>query len=158
MTDFADIDLRIASLLEQVAAPGRKAIARKLGTELRRANGKRIRDNIEPDGGAMIPRQPRARGKGLRARIGPEALRGEKMFRDAGGVKFLRARPTDQGAKIGFAGAMARIMAVHQFGQSDTVTRDPASPRAKYPIREVLGITDADRAKILDLLAAHFAP
>jgi phage virion morphogenesis protein len=127
VSDFTDLDLRIARLIDQVTPAARDALARKLASDLRKANAQRIRENVEPDGEAMAPRQPRKQGNALRERIGATALRREAMFARAGGAKFLRARATSEGAQIGFTG-----------------------------VREVLGISDGDRARLLDILAGHF--
>jgi len=154
VSDFTDLDLRIARLIDQVTPAARTALARKLASDLRKANAERIRDNVEPDGEAMAPRQPRKQGKSLRERIGPSALRREAMFARAGGGKFLRARATPEGAQIGFAGATARIMRIHQLGLRDRV--NPSGPAIEYPVREVLGISDGDRARLLDIIAGHF--
>ncbi len=154
MSDFTDIELRIARLIDQVTPAGRAALARKLAADLRKSNAQRIRDNVEPDGEAMEPRRPRQQGKSLRERIGPKALRREAMFARAGGAKFLRARATPEGAQIGFTGATARIMRVHQLGLRDKV--NPKGQTVAYPVREVLGISDGDRARLLDIIANSF--
>lgn len=155
MSDFTDVDLRIARLIDQVTPAARTALARRLAADLRKSNATRIRENMEADGGAMEPRKPRERsGGGLRARIGPAALRGAKMFARASGAKYLRARATADGAQIGYTGAMARIMRVHQLGLRDKVSHD--GPSIAYPAREILGISDGDRARLLDILAGNF--
>lgn len=156
MSDFADIDARIARLIDQATPAARTTLAKRIAAYVRRVNARRIRDNVEADGGAMVPRKPRRPGKSLRDRIGPAALRREKMFAKASGAKFLRGKATADGARIGFSGAMARIMRVHQLGLRDKV--DPNGPTVAYPVREVVGLSDADRAGTLDLLADHFAP
>lgn len=154
MTDFTDIELRIARLIDQVTPAGRAALARRIAADMRKTNAKRIRDNIEPDGGSMVPRQPRRQGKRLRDRIGPAALRGEKMFARANGAKHLRAKATADGAQIGFAGSTARIMRIHQLGLRGKVA--PDGPSVSYPAREVLGISADDRARILTMIGDRF--
>jgi phage gpG-like protein len=70
----------------------------------------------------------------------------------------LRKESSQGQAQVGFVGAMARIMRVHQYGESDTVTRDPSSPRITYPARVVLGINPDDRIRILEQITARIAP
>jgi len=49
---------------------------------------------------------------------------------------------TAQGMAIGFAGRIAFIARVHQFGLVDKVDRD--GPSVKYDSRELLGFTEAE--------------
>ena len=77
------------------------------------------------------------------------------MFLRARARQHLRVQATASESRVGFVGAMARIMTVHQEGLEDTVTRDPSSPVAQYPMRRVLGFGPEDRLKVLELVDAH---
>lgn len=92
-------------------------------------------------------------GGGTKRRRG--GLRRRAMFRRLGSGKFLRAGNTDRELWAGFSGQASAIARVHQFG-----LRDRPSLRAKavkYPRRELLGATPADRRVLLDSLMAQVA-
>lgn len=80
------------------------------------------------------------------------------MFQRASEPRYLRRESTAGEARVGFVGAMARIMSVHQYGLRDTVTRDPNSPQVAYPARVVLGMTADDRLRILDQVSETIQP
>jgi len=164
---FADFDPLIDALDDLAAriAPGeRKKLAGAIATDLRAANAKRERANIEPDGEPMTPRKRKKSGRlrskrlrdpSTRARV---SVRQTRMFQRAAGPRYLRKESSAGAAQVGFVGAMARIMRVHQYGLTDHVTRSDSSPVAQYPARAVLGISADDRARILDAVTAQVAP
>ncbi len=98
-----------------------------------------------------VPDEHKNSGTGrLRRR---SSLRRRAMFRRLASARFLRAGVDDQGAWVGFTGKASQIAEVHQRG-----LRDKPSLRAeavRYPQRELLGATPADREMLLDLLFAH---
>lgn len=161
MTDFAPLDAAIEDLTRRMAPAARKALSARIATDLRNSNAKRERANVEPDGAEMEPRKAkrsgRARGKRLRDQVTKlrRTVKGGKMFLRASAPRYLRKESTAGEAQVGFVGAMARIMRVHQLGLRDTVTRDPSSPEVTYPARIVLGIAGDDRAHILETVADH---
>ena len=67
-----------------------------------------------------------------------------------GRADLRKETPTGEAA-VGFTGAMARIMTMHQEGLRDTVTRDPNSS-VQYPARQVLGFPESDRNALLDII------
>jgi phage virion morphogenesis protein len=80
-------------------------------------------------------------------------IRQAAMFRKLGSGRHLRAGATDQEAWIGFAGAASRVAEIHHKG-----LRDRPSLRGRevrYPKRELLGMTPADRAHLLDMMLEH---
>ncbi len=165
--DFAPLIDALDSLADRIGPGERGKLGREIATGLRQANAARIRQNVEPDGNGMEPRKRRKggrlRAKRLRdeassARSARKSVRQERMFQRATGAKYLRKESSQGVAQVGFVGAMARIMAVHQYGQSDTVTRDPSSPRVTYPERVVLDINADDRSRILEQISARIAP
>lgn len=159
--DFAPLEQALDDFASRISPNERAVLARSIATELRDANAKRMRANTQPDGAPMIPRKQRAPGKDRTKRIRDEVTgrkrqrRGGKMFLRATAPRYLRKESSQGEAAVGFVGAMARIMEVHQYGLSDHVTRDPNSPTAVYPARVVLGFTDEDRSRILDQVAAQ---
>ena len=100
-----------------------------------------------------VPPEHANRGGGrLRRRRG---LRRRAMFRRLASARFLRTGGDDAGFWVGFSGKVSAIANVHQRG-----LRDRPSLRAKpvdYPQRELLGVTAADRERLLDLLYSHMA-
>ncbi|MGM3174768.1 phage virion morphogenesis protein [Dickeya lacustris] len=67
------------------------------------------------------------------------------MFQRLCGYRFLRMRADSGGASVGFDGVAARIARVHQYGERDKVGPNTF---ARYPVRELLGITPADERLI----------
>ncbi len=157
MTDFADFAPLTDAIDDLTGAlqPGeRRKLAGQVGTRLRTANAKRLKANITPDGEPMAPRKQPGR------RLRPGALRDRKparMFQSAATSRYLRKQATEDQIEVGFVGAMARIMRVHQFGLRDTVTRDPASPAVTYEARPGIGLTPDDRLGILAQVTDHLA-
>lgn len=83
------------------------------------------------------------------------SLRRKAMFRRLATGKFLRAGANDHELWVGFTGLASKIASVHQYG-----LRDRPSLRAqavRYPKRELLGATEADRARLLDVLMDHIS-
>ncbi|ECB1786167.1 phage virion morphogenesis protein [Salmonella enterica subsp. enterica serovar Nottingham] len=67
------------------------------------------------------------------------------MFERLRTLRYLKMHPGPQGVSIGYSGVAARIARVHQYG-----LRDQVGPGviAKYPQRELLGISAADERLI----------
>lgn len=83
------------------------------------------------------------------------AIRRGAMFRKMRLSRFLRAGASDAEAWAGFSGSVARIARVHQEGGMDRPALK-ARP-VRYARRELLGVTDTDRTRLLDLLLDHIA-
>ncbi|MGE5563119.1 MAG: phage virion morphogenesis protein [Bacillota bacterium] len=148
---FAALEARVDKLLANLDAGQRRALARRVGTDLRRSQIQRVRAQLNPDGSPFQPRKPKTEQlRGKKGRIKRKAKRGP-MFRKLMAARRLRLQATASGVSLGFAdNATARIARVHQFGLPDRVNRRPNAPTAQYPARELLGLTQADRAMILD--------
>lgn len=67
--------------------------------------------------------------------------------------RFMKMKATAEGAEISYSGMAARIARVHQYG-----LRDQVGPGAfaKYPQRELLGISRADEALIRSTVINSF--
>lgn len=63
------------------------------------------------------------------------------MFRRLRTARFLIAKADANSATIGYSGRTARLARIHQFGLVDEVG---GGVKARYPRRELLGLTDAD--------------
>jgi len=79
------------------------------------------------------------------------------MFRKLRLSRHLTAEWTDSGASVGFNGHAARIARVHQEGLADRVDRRPDAPMVRYAQRLLLGFTEDDRRRLLDLTMEHLA-
>lgn len=154
--DFAPLDDALEELAVGVAPEARRKLTREIATDLRSANAKRIKANVTPEGDAMVARKGKPRRLRDAARAGSRKEKMGAMFQRAGAAQFLRRQSNEAEAQVGYAGAMARIMRVHQYGLRDTVTRDPNSPAVSYQERPVIGLPPNDRERILDAISSSF--
>lgn len=137
-------------LLAKLEAPARRAALRDIARELRRSQQARIAQQTNPDGTAYEARKPRQK-KHLRDKAG--RIKRKAMFAKLRQARYLRAESDTMGLAIGFAGRIARVARVHQFGQRERVA--PNGPEYKYPARLLLGFTNADREIIRCMLVRH---
>lgn len=70
-----------------------------------------------------------------------DTARKAPMFERLRTLQFMKMRPDAQGVTVGYDGVAARIARVHQYGQRDQVGPGVV---AKYPVRELLGLSAAD--------------
>lgn len=134
-------------LLQRIAAGERTALARKIGTALRRSQHDRIQSQRNPDGSAFVPRK-RARDK-----AGKIKRKAGNMFQRISRSEYLRIQASENGVSVGFTGRIARIAGIHQRGDTDRVS--PNGPSVRYPMRELLGLTSSDRQMIREMLIDH---
>lgn len=148
--DFSELPAWVAALTARLDEAGRRALTRQVGIEIARSQRKRIASQRNPDGSAFAPRKPKEerRGSIRRKAAGP-------MFRRLRTPKFLRMKNDGEGAEIGFTGTAGRIARVHQEGGTDRVSRRTGAPLANYATRELLGLSEADRGRIMDLILEH---
>lgn len=149
--DFEPLSAALADLMSAIEPASRKKLGGAIAGDIRNANARRIRANKTPEGAAMEPRKSRAGDDPGRRR----SAKAKRMFQRAAGGGNLRRESTPDEASVFFGSAAARIMAVHHFGLRDRVTREPGAPEVSYPERPLLGLTDAERAQILDRVAAQ---
>lgn len=83
------------------------------------------------------------------------SLRRQAMFRKLRTARYLQVGTDDLGAWIGFSGRAAEIAAVHQFGRRDAPR--PGMREVDYPMRRLLGVTEAERERMVEALLAHVA-
>lgn len=138
----------VAPLIARLAPAERRALARKVGQDLRRSQAARIASQRNPDGSTYAPRKAgKARQQQGRIRRG--------MFARMRTAKHLRLQADEQAASVGFIGRTARIARVHQEGLRDQVQAGGAT--YEYPVRALLGLSEGDRERIKDLLLDHLA-
>lgn len=133
-------------LLAKLDPRAQRELARTIARDLRRSQTARIRSQRNPDGTAYEPRKKTIRNQRGQIRT---------MFSKLRTASHLKLLADPQGAAIGITGRAARIALVHQQGRTDQVT--PGGPRIQYPRREILGLNDADREHIRDVLLKHLA-
>jgi len=152
------LETYLADLAARLEPGQRKRMGMRIAAYLQRARAKSIGANVDPEGEPFEPRKSPPPRRRRRGRPDVEARKGKikkrKMFLRAKTSQFLLKEATADEARVGYAGAMARIMTVHQQGLVDHVTRDPRSPVVKYPMRRVLGLNEQDRGEILDVVLA----
>lgn len=154
--ELAPLEDWIGRLLEGLVPAQRARALRRLATTLRRSQAQRIAAQQNPDGSAFAPRKPQETQRRLRAdrgRIRRRARAGAPMFRRLRLGRFLKATSDEASVTAGFHGRAGGIASVHQHGRRDRVDRRPGSPEVTYAARRLLGLTDADRDAIRDVLA-----
>lgn len=82
-------------------------------------------------------------------------IRQRAMFRRLRGAGFLRSGASDYEAWAGFAGRVAAVAQIHQEGLVDRPSAH--GPDVRYPVRELLGLSAAERERILDAVIEHLA-
>ncbi|MCO7626415.1 phage virion morphogenesis protein [Pseudomonas fluorescens] len=138
-----------AGLLGQLEPASRNKLARSIGQVLRRSQQQRIIAQQNPDGSKYAPRKQRnLRGKQGRVK------RKVKMFQKLRTASFFKVQGDSNAISVGFAGRVARIARVHQYGLKDRAA--PAAPEVKFEQRAILGFTDAELDLIRDQMLIYF--
>ncbi len=148
--DLAGLEQLAGRMLAALSPAERGKATRAIAVDLRRSQSTRIGQQRNPDGSSYEPRKQREPLRAKRGRIKRKAKRGP-MFKKL--RRLLKPESTPDEAAVTFAqSAVSRIAGVHHFGLRDRVTRRRATPEATYPARRLLGLTDADRQRILQIL------
>lgn len=142
----------VQPLLAKLTTTERNKLARKVGQALRKTQSKRIAAQQNPDGAAYAPRKVPKNAKGqIRSKRG--AIKANAMFSKLRMAKWLKVQVNTEGVAVGFLGRASRIANVHQGGERDLVK--PGGPAYQYPVRELLGLTAAERENLQDLILLH---
>ena len=135
MADLEALETWLSPLLQKLDGRGRAQLARKAAQQLRRSQQQRIRSQMNPDGSPFEARKPRdLRGKKGRIK--------RRMFEKLKMVRYLKAKGTPQEVVTGFAGRVARIARVHQYGLEDSPGQ--STLKVRYSRRELLGLKNND--------------
>lgn len=145
-----DLSDWLTPLITRLQPTERSRLARQVAQGLRRSQQQRILAQRNPDGSAYAPRKARD----LRAKAG-RIKRKAKMFTKLRTARYVKAKGGAEGATVGFAGRIARIARVHQYGLRDRPA--PGARDVQYAKRELLGLTDAERDLIRDQVLAHLS-
>lgn len=76
------------------------------------------------------------------------------MFQKLRTASFMKAQGDGNAIMVGFAGRVARIGRVHQFGLKDRA--EPGAPNIKYEQRTILGFSASDLDLLRDSLLNYF--
>lgn len=155
MDDLSALEEWAGALLAQLDPAARRQVAVDVARELRRSQQKRIAEQRNPDGTAYEARKPRLFLRNARLREKQGRIKRRAMFAKLRTARYLKIETDSNGLAVGFAGRAARLARVHQEGQNSEVA--PGGKSYKYPVRQLLGFTDADREMIRDKLLAHLA-
>lgn len=147
-----------AAALSRLSAGERRKLARAIGNYLAKSNRARIKSNLNPDGTAYEKRRPRPALRDRKGAIRREGKAGpmfRKLSRPAElGVLLVTPDQVDVGFKRNRTAALALV---HQLGLVDQVERAPGAPRLRYPKRVLLGLTDQDGERVVDMILDQVA-
>ncbi|GAB5098708.1 phage virion morphogenesis protein [Caballeronia sp. HLA56] len=148
-----DFEAWAGGLLSKLQPAARRAAMRDVARVLRRSQQTRIAAQRNPDGAAYEPRKPRFEVGAKKLRDKRGRIKRAAMFAKLRTIRYMRTEVGADGLAIGFAGRVARIARIHQFGETAPVA--PGGRDYRYPARTLLGFTDADRELIRDMLLKH---
>lgn len=131
--------------LERLSMGERARLAKQIGRDLRKSQGKRISEQKNPDGSSYTPRRKRLREQKGKIK--------RKMFTKIKNTSNLKVLSNADSIAIGFVGRVARIARVHQEGLKDRAEK--GAPDVVYPKRELLGFTDQDIKLVEDSFLKH---
>lgn len=142
------------SLLDGVNGPERMKLARRIGIELRARQRARIAAQTNPDGTPFEPRRKPPSGVEGRSKRG--RIRRQAMFKKLRTPSLMKVRTTKDVISIGFSGKDAHVARIHQEGGYAEIFR--GGPRVRYPVRELLGFSDADLEWLQNTLIETLVP
>jgi phage virion morphogenesis protein len=147
---FAELESFLTAELAKLSPARRRRITRKIGMEIRKANAKRIAENIQPDGSAMHARKPR------KSTAGKGAIKRGRMFRKMRLARSFKINASPGGVSVGFTGPVGQTARAHHYGLTDFVGRTDAGKavHTKYPSRQLLGFASEDIEMIADTIIA----
>lgn len=146
MNEFAKLPAYTNDILQKMSPGERAKLSKNIGRDLRNSQKQRITSQKNSDGSSYIPRKKRLR----------ERMKGKvrnKMFNKIKSLTYLKVMTDANAINIGFAGRIARIARVHQYGLRDRPEKK--SSTIQYPKRELLGLTEQDITNIASLLEKH---
>ncbi len=145
--DLRALEMLAIQLLARLSPSERRAALMGVAREMRRHQSDRISQQLNPDGAPYEPRK-RANARSRKGRI-----RRQAMFQKLRTARWLKVEASPDEAAVGFAGRIARIAAVHQYGERAPVA--PHGPEYQYPRRALVGVAARDRESIRARLIAH---
>ena len=145
MNDFDPLALWLAKIADNLDDSNRTSAMQKIATRLKQKHGRRIAANIQPDGSMMPPRKQRGAYRGRTPKRG-------KMFKTVS--RQLKTAYSATHAEVGYGGRLAKMMTVHQHGQ--TIRPSPNARPTRYAVRELVGFGADDEVLIIDEITRLF--
>ena len=140
MSDFSGLTDWLQRIDTQLDDGQKQALMRRVATRLKQQWSQRIRSQVDPSGAGFIPRK--AKGRKFRSK----RVKTGAMFTKT--PRLLKTAYSANHAEIGFAGRMAAIMAVHQYGQ--VARPSPTVRPVQYAVRETVGFSSEDEQLIIE--------
>jgi phage virion morphogenesis protein len=138
------------ALLARLPPAQRRAINHKVAIDQRRSQAQRIKAQHGPDDAVYPARKRRKEFKGKNGRIKRQKA---AMFAKIRTAKHLKVKANGDQIEVGFFGWVARVARVHQFGRQDQFSKK--GHVYKYPVRSLLGLSEANRNLIRESLLRH---
>lgn len=157
MSELAEVEAWAGAVLSQLDPGQRRQLARQIGRDVDRSQRSRIKAQMNPDGSAFEARKPRPTMRDRKGQIRRTAKAGPMFAKMARARELGVLRASADEVSVGFKRARTSSIArVHQEGLVDQVQRgQDGSPRVRYARRQLLGMTDDDRAALADRILAH---
>lgn len=146
MSDFSGLSDWLRRIDSQLDDGQKQVLMRRIATRIKQQWSQRIRSQIDPSGAGFVPRKAKPRKfRGKRVKTGA-------MFTKA--HRQLKTAYSSHHAEIGFAGRLAAIMAVHQYGQ--VAKPSPNARAVQYAVRETVGFSPEDEQIIIEEFEQFF--
>jgi len=140
MSDFSGLSDWLQRIDDQLDDNGKSRLMQRISTKIKQKWSQRIRSQRDPSGAGFVPRKAKPRKfRGKRVKTGA-------MFTKA--HRQLKTAYSSNHAEIGFAGRLAAIMAVHQYGQ--VAQPSPNARAVQYAVRETVGFSSEDEQLIIE--------
>lgn len=146
LSDLDALEPWLGGLLAKTEPRQRLALARNVGQIMRRFNAARVMANVEPDGKAMAPRNPKKPRKGKKQAKGKAA----RMFKRIELARNMQVQPSADEVALSFKPRIDQTAKEHHFGLEGPVDRRIRnSIRVRYKARRLLGFGPGDRDAML---------
>lgn len=134
----------LEALYRALSAPQRRKLMRSVITAVRREQLKRIASQRNPDGSAFAPRSTAQNRRDQKT--GP-------LFQRLRLIRHTVMQYGENTAAVGFKSRAERIAAVHQYGGMDAPR--PGWRPVRYPVRQLLGVSDQTERVVMDAIEKH---
>lgn len=140
MSDFGELTPWLQRIDEQLNDSQKSRLMQRISTKIKQKWSQRIRSQRDPSGAGFVPRKAKSRNfRTKRVKTGAMFTRASRMLKTAYSAHH---------AEIGFAGRLAQIMAVHQYGQ--VARPSPTVRPVQYAVRETVGFSSEDEQLIIE--------
>ncbi len=150
LSGLGDFERIASGLLAGLSGQEIRRLRRRMAQFVRQRQAERIGAQQNPDGSAYVPRKNGGTGK---ARSKKGAIRRGAMFRRLRQRAFLQMGLDGNEMWVGYSGKASKIASTHQDGRFDRPNKNAKLMR--YPRRILLGLTDAERDALMDMVMAH---